>query len=69
MLGEVAAYLGFVLLTFIELVMIRKSFRHFSQATFDATRMGLLLTSLSISLDSLGVGIAVPAAAYRSCRC
>jgi manganese efflux pump family protein len=62
MLGDVAAYMGFALLAFIGFVMIRKSFRHFSEATFDATRgMGLLLTSLSISLDSLGVGIALPA--------
>jgi putative Mn2+ efflux pump MntP len=62
MLGDVAANLGFVLLAFIGLVMIRKSFRHFSEAAFDATRgMGLLLTCLSISLDSLGVGIALPA--------
>jgi putative Mn2+ efflux pump MntP len=62
MLGDVAAYMGFVLLAFIGFVMIRKSFRHFSEATFDATRgMGLVLTSLSISLDSLGVGIALPA--------
>jgi manganese efflux pump family protein len=64
MLGEVAAYVGFALLAFIGFVMIRKSFRQFSEATFDATRgMGLLLTSLSISLDSLGVGIALPAVA------
>ena len=62
LLGEIAAYVGFVLLAFIGFVMIRKSFRHVSEATFDATRgMGLLLTSLSISLDSLGVGIALPA--------
>jgi putative Mn2+ efflux pump MntP len=64
MLGEVAAYVGFALLAFIGFVMIRKSSRQFSEATFDATRgMGLLLTSLSISLDSLGVGIALPAVA------
>jgi putative Mn2+ efflux pump MntP len=38
--------------------------RHPSKAEFDATRgAGLLVTSLSISLDSLGVGIALPAAA------
>ena len=62
MLGDIAAYMGFALLAFIGFVMIRKSFRHFSEATFDATKgMGLLLTSLSISLDSLGVGIALPA--------
>src|ERR1700722_547761 len=62
MLGDVAAYMGFALLASIGFVMIRKSFRHSSEAAFDATRgMGLVLTSLSISLDSLGVGIALPA--------
>jgi putative Mn2+ efflux pump MntP len=62
MLGDIATYIGLGLLAFIGFVMIRKSFRHFSEATFDATKgMGLLLTSLSISLDSLGVGIALPA--------
>jgi putative Mn2+ efflux pump MntP len=60
--GDVAAYIGFALLAFIGVVMIRNSFRHPSEEKFDVTRgMGLLLTSLSISLDSLGVGIALPA--------
>ena len=64
MLGDVATYVGFALLAFVGFVMIRKSFRHSSETTFDATRgMGLLLTSLSISLDSLGVGIALPGVA------
>jgi Putative manganese efflux pump len=37
---------------------------HPTKTEFDATRgAGLLITSLSISLDSLGVGIALPAAA------
>ena len=61
-LGDVGAYIGFALLAFIGVVMIRNSFRHPSEEAFDVTRgMGLLLTSLSISLDSLGVGIALPA--------
>jgi manganese efflux pump family protein len=61
-LGDVAAYVGFALLAFIGFVMIRKSFQHSCEAKFDATRgVGLLVTSLSISLDSLGVGIALPA--------
>jgi len=61
-LGDIAANVGFALLAVIGLVMIRKSFRHDSEASFDATRgVGLLMTSLSISLDSLGVGIALPA--------
>ena len=64
LLGEIAAYAGFALLASIGVVMIRKSFRHSSEEHFDATRgAGLLLASLSISLDSLGVGIALPALA------
>jgi putative Mn2+ efflux pump MntP len=61
-LGEIAAYAGFALLGSIGLLMIRNSSRHSSEAKFDATRdVGLLMASLSISLDSLGVGIALPA--------
>jgi putative Mn2+ efflux pump MntP len=42
--------------------MIRSSLHTETAAKFDATRgAGLLMTSLSISLDSLGVGIALPA--------
>jgi putative Mn2+ efflux pump MntP len=64
LLGDVATYLGFALLAFIGFVILRKSFRPSTEKMLDATRgMGLLLTSLSISLDSLGVGIALPAAA------
>ena len=41
--------------------MIRNSLQRRSKAEFDATHgAGLLITSLSISLDSLGVGIALP---------
>jgi len=61
-LGEVAAYVGFALLALIGLLMIRNSFQHQSEVKLDATRgAGLLITSLSISLDSFGVGIALPA--------
>jgi putative Mn2+ efflux pump MntP len=42
--------------------MLGNSFRHSSQATFNATRgAGLIIASLLISLDSLGIGIALPA--------
>ncbi len=60
MLGEIAAYIGSALLAFIG--VIRSSLHTETAAKFDATRgAGLLMTSLSISLDSLGVGIALPA--------
>jgi putative Mn2+ efflux pump MntP len=62
MLGQVATYVGLGLLATIGCLMIRNSRQHPSKAEFDATRgAGLLVTSLSISLDSLGVGIALPA--------
>jgi manganese efflux pump family protein len=61
MIGEVASYAGFALLAVVGGVMIRSSMRGDAEAEFDATRgSGLLLTSLSISLDSLGVGFALP---------
>lgn len=61
-LGEVAAYAGFALLAVLGFQLIRKSFRHSSATEFDATKgAGLVVTSLSISLDSMGVGIALPA--------
>ncbi len=42
--------------------MIAKSFEFLPESHFDTARGGgLLLASLSISLDSLGVGIALPA--------
>jgi len=64
MLGEVATYVGLALLASIGGLMIRNSFQHPTKTEFDATRgAGLLITSLSISLDSLGVGIALPAMA------
>jgi manganese efflux pump family protein len=60
-LGETADYAGLILLAAIGGVMIRNSFGDEPEAKFDVTRgAGLLMTSLSISLDSLGVGIALP---------
>lgn len=62
LLGQIATYIGLFLLALIGALMIRNSLRHESEAGFDATSgVGLLMTSLSISLDSLGVGIALPA--------
>jgi putative Mn2+ efflux pump MntP len=61
MLGEVATDVSLILLFLIGSVMIAKSFEYLPEAHFDAAqRAGLLLASLSISLDSLGVGIALP---------
>ena len=63
LLGEVATYAGFILLALVGLLMLRNALRPSSNEGFDATSgSGLLMTALSISLDSLGVGIALPAA-------
>jgi putative Mn2+ efflux pump MntP len=60
--GEIAEWLGFGLLAVVGAFMIHESFEESSKAPFDLTRgVGLLITSLSISLDSLGVGFALPA--------
>jgi putative Mn2+ efflux pump MntP len=65
-LGQIAVYIGIVLLALIGLLMIRNSWRDESDPSaggFKATEGGgLLLTALSVSLDSLGVGIALPGA-------
>jgi len=62
LLGEVADGLSLALLVLIGCLMIVKSFEYLPEASFDTAKgAGLLLASLSISLDSLGVGIALPA--------
>jgi len=62
MLGAVADGLSLTLLLLIGCVMIAKSFEYLPEAHFDTTKgAGLLLASISISLDSLGVGGALPA--------
>ncbi|SRR5579875_87703 len=60
-IGDVAAYGGFALLAVVGFLMFWGSIHDDVEKKFDATRgAGLLLTSLSISLDSLGVGFALP---------
>jgi len=63
MLGEAAAFAGFALLGLIGLLMLHKSVKGGVEEKFDGTSgIGLIMIALSISLDSLGVGIALPAA-------
>jgi manganese efflux pump family protein len=60
-LGRIGTYAGIVLLGLIGLLLLRESFREEPAKNFEATRgIGLVMTSLSISLDSLGVGAALP---------
>jgi manganese efflux pump family protein len=62
LLGEIAEWIGFGLLALVGAFMIYESYKPESEPSFDLTRgVGLLLASLSISLDSLGVGFALPA--------
>ncbi len=62
MFGEIAEWFGLGLLALVGAFMIRESFQQSSEPAFDLSRgVGLLITSLSISLDSLGVGFALPA--------
>ena len=62
LLGEIGAYAGFALLALVGVFMIGNSLGKTPETKFTATRgIGLLMTSLSISLDSLGVGVALPA--------
>lgn len=62
LLGEIAEWIGLGLLALVGAFMIRESLDHSSRPGYDLTRgVGLLITSLSISLDSLGVGFALPA--------
>ncbi|HEX4210990.1 MAG TPA: manganese efflux pump [Candidatus Binataceae bacterium] len=61
MLGEFATYAALALLALVGAQMMRSSFRNEQGASFNAAGgSGLLLIALSISLDSLGVGLALP---------
>jgi putative Mn2+ efflux pump MntP len=61
MLGEFATYAALVLLALVGVQMIRSSFRTEAIPSFNASGgSGLLLIAISISLDSLGVGLALP---------
>ncbi len=59
-LGDIAAYVGFVALVGIGAYMILETLRG-SDDEFDLSRgFGLIVASLSISLDSLGIGFSIP---------
>lgn len=61
-LGELAEIISLALLFLIGCTMIAKSFEYLPDAHFETAKgTGLFLASLSISLDSLGVGLALPA--------
>ena len=62
-IGEVADLLGLGVLALVGIFMLAQSYRGTGEErSFDPTKGGgLVLSSLSISLDSLGVGFALPA--------
>jgi putative Mn2+ efflux pump MntP len=62
MLGEAASLIGFGLLGLIGLLMLRKALLGGAEEFDSSSGIGLLITALSIILDSLGVGVALPAA-------
>ncbi len=63
LVGEIAAWTGLLTLAVIGVLILREGFLdHDDDHKFNVdTPTGLLLASLSISLDSLGVGFALPA--------
>jgi manganese efflux pump family protein len=61
LLGMIAVYAGFAVLGLVGVYMIRESLVPGDEAPFKVdTGWGLLAASASISLDSLGVGVALP---------
>jgi putative Mn2+ efflux pump MntP len=59
LLGDVAGYLGFAALVGVGLYMIAETLRA-PEKTFDLSKgWGLLVASLSISLDALGIGFSI----------
>jgi len=59
-IGRVAPYIGFTALAAVGCYMLVESYKEGDSFNVD-TGPGLVTTALSISLDSLGVGFAIPA--------
>lgn len=59
-IGKFAPYIGFGALAIVGGYMLMESYKEGESFRVDS-HVGLLTTSLSISLDSLGVGFAIPA--------
>jgi putative Mn2+ efflux pump MntP len=60
LLGESVGYLGFVALFGLGCYMIYEAVRHSEDRALDlSTGWGLVLASLSVSLDSLGIGFSI----------
>lgn len=60
LLGDVAGYFGFIALIGVGLYMIWESRKESEEPSLDMSRgWGLFIASLSISLDSLGIGFSI----------
>lgn len=60
LLGEAAGYIGFVVLVALGAYMMKESRSEFSGPPIDLSKgWGLVIASVSISLDSLGVGFSI----------
>lgn len=59
-IGSVADYLGFGVLALVGAYIIRESFLSGETRIRSDSLWGLMLTSVSISLDSLGIGVSLP---------
>ncbi|MGH7714864.1 MAG: manganese efflux pump MntP family protein, partial [Vulcanimicrobiaceae bacterium] len=60
LIGDAAAYLGFLALIGVGIYMIVESLREESGELDLSTGWGLFIAAISISLDSLGVGFTLP---------
>jgi putative Mn2+ efflux pump MntP len=59
-IGSVADYLGFAVLALVGAYIVRESFQDGEAGIHADSVSGLVLTCLSVSLDSLGIGVSLP---------
>jgi putative Mn2+ efflux pump MntP len=60
LIGSIADYLGFAVLALVGLFIVRESFESGESKIKADSGWGLLAACLSISLDSLGIGVSLP---------
>jgi manganese efflux pump family protein len=60
-IGDVAGYIGFIAIVFLGIYIIIEYYKNIDteEALEISTPIGLFLTSLSISIDSLGIGFSI----------
>ena len=59
-IGDIADYLGFAVLAAVGAFIVRESYRGDDDAIDTGSGWGLVVTCLSVSLDSLGIGVSLP---------